>query len=131
MSELEEWCDAAKAEAAQERQMREQASRRLEFVQERFERMQAQVMQMRAENDELRRRVHDLQNAEPEHEGMARAVGRHVGMGVSGVGAAAADIDGAPPGDERAPLSPGGASEPSPTVSLNLGLQLASGQGIF
>ena len=34
-------------------------------------------------------------------------------------------------GTSRAPLSPGGASEPSPTVSLNLGLQLASGQGIF
>ena len=131
LSELEGWCDAAKAEAAQERQMREQASRRLEFVQERFERMQAQVMQMRAENDELRRRVHDLQNAEPEHEGMARAVGRHVGMGVSGVGAPPPPISTSAAGTSRAPLSPGGASEPSPTVSLNLGLQLASGQGIF
>jgi hypothetical protein len=131
LSELEGWCDAAKAEAAQERQMREQASRRLEFVQERFERMQAQVQQMRAENDELRRRVHDLQNAEPEHEGMARAVGRHVGMGVSGVGAPPPPISTSAAGTSRAPLSPGGASEPSPTVSLNLGLQLASGQGIF
>ena len=60
---------------------------------------------------------------------MARAVGRHVGMGVRAC---------APPppistsaAGARAPLSPGVASEPSPTVSLNLGLQLASGQGIF
>ena len=106
LSELEGWCDAAKAEAAQERQMREQASRRLEFVQERFERMQAQVSQMRAENDELRRRVHDLQNAEPEHEGMARAVGRHVGMGVSGVGAPPPPISTSAAGTSRAPLCP-------------------------
>ena len=112
--------------------MREQASRRLEFVQERFERMQAQVSQMRAENDELRRRVHDLQNAEPEHEGMARAVGRHVGMGVSGVGrAAAADIDERRPGWPGAALASAARASRAPTVSLNLGLQLASGQGIF
>ena len=112
LSELEEWCDAAKAEAAQERQMREQASRRLEFVQERFERMQAQVMQMRAENDGCDDASTTCRTPSPSTKGWRGAVGRHVGMGVSGVEAPPPPISTSAAGTSRAPLSPGGASEP-------------------
>ena len=117
--------------------MREQASRRLEFVQERFQRMASEVAAMRAENDELRRRVHDLQNAEPEHAGMERVVGRAVGMGAVGVkpppqvSTEAAPVSAAGAAAVVGLASPGAASEPSPTLTLQQGLQLARGQGIF
>ena len=64
MSEIERWFASVKAEAAGERQMREQANSRTLLLQERLERMQEQLGRLQTENDALRSRVADVGVAE-------------------------------------------------------------------
>jgi len=64
MSEIERWFASIKAEAANERQMREQATLRTQLLQERLERIQEQLMRVQAENATLRQRVADVATAE-------------------------------------------------------------------
>ena len=65
MGEIERWFASVKAEAAGERQMREQAHSRALLLQERLERMQEQVAKLKEENAALRVRVADVGSAEP------------------------------------------------------------------
>ena len=64
MSEIERWFASVKAEAAGERQMREQANSRALLLQERLERMQEQLSRLQTENNALRSRVADVGVAE-------------------------------------------------------------------
>jgi len=64
MSEIERWFASVKAEAAGERQMREQANSRSLLLQERLERLQGQLGRLQAENATLRSRVADVCVAE-------------------------------------------------------------------
>eukprot|EP00321_Phaeocystis_globosa_P018765 CAMPEP_0118832910 /NCGR_PEP_ID=MMETSP1162-20130426/41205_1 /TAXON_ID=33656 /ORGANISM="Phaeocystis Sp, Strain CCMP2710" /LENGTH=317 /DNA_ID=CAMNT_0006764537 /DNA_START=36 /DNA_END=989 /DNA_ORIENTATION=+ len=64
MSEIERWFASVKAEAAGERQMREQANSRSLLLQERLERLQDQLARLQTENAALRSRVADVGVAE-------------------------------------------------------------------
>uniref|UniRef100_A0A7S0NU94 Uncharacterized protein n=1 Tax=Calcidiscus leptoporus TaxID=127549 RepID=A0A7S0NU94_9EUKA len=66
LGEMEEWFASVKAEASSDRQMREQATARLSLLQERIDRLQEQLLYQTAENKQLRVRLAELQNAEPE-----------------------------------------------------------------
>uniref|UniRef100_A0A7S0F3J1 Uncharacterized protein n=1 Tax=Phaeocystis antarctica TaxID=33657 RepID=A0A7S0F3J1_9EUKA len=64
MSEIETWFASVKAEAAGERQMREQANSRSLMLQERCVRFQEQLERLQTENAALRSRVADVGVAE-------------------------------------------------------------------
>ena len=62
---VERWFASVKAEAAGERQMREQAHSRALLLQERLERLHEQLAKLKDENAALRSRVADVGSAEP------------------------------------------------------------------
>jgi hypothetical protein len=66
LTEMEAWFDSVKAEAASERKIREQATARLQIMQERLERLQEQVRAQADENKLLRSRLTELRDAKPE-----------------------------------------------------------------
>mmetsp|Transcript_2479 Transcript_2479/g.4196 ORF Transcript_2479/g.4196 Transcript_2479/m.4196 type:complete len:310 (-) Transcript_2479:260-1189(-) len=66
ITEMESWFESVKAEAANDRQMREQATARMHLLQERLERLQEQLNAQISENQRLRVRLDELMAAEPE-----------------------------------------------------------------
>jgi len=66
IAEMEDWFVSVKAEAASDRQMRDQATARLSLLQERLERVQEQLGAQIAENKQLRGRLDELRDAEPD-----------------------------------------------------------------
>ena len=73
LSEMESWFESVQAESTSERQIREQATARLNLVQERLERLQEQLSAQTAENKLLRARLHELKQADPDQYGRFRA----------------------------------------------------------
>lgn len=71
MREMETWFEGVKAEAERERRMREQAVQRLALLNERLDRSNAEMSDLRAENASLRERLEDLSVAQEE----AREIG--------------------------------------------------------
>mmetsp|Transcript_33322 Transcript_33322/g.70106 ORF Transcript_33322/g.70106 Transcript_33322/m.70106 type:complete len:328 (-) Transcript_33322:331-1314(-) len=72
LAEMESWFASVKSEAASDRKMREQASFRLETLQQRVERQQEELSKQIAENKMLRARLDELRHAEPDPVGHAR-----------------------------------------------------------
>ena len=66
LEEMESWFDSVKAEAASERRIREQATTRLQMMQERLERLQDQIRLQADENKLLRSRLDELRDVQPE-----------------------------------------------------------------
>ena len=60
LAEMERWFASVKGEASSERRMREQATQRLGLLQERMQRLQAELKQAQHENAQLKQRVGSL-----------------------------------------------------------------------